>query len=253
MVRDAVGALGGKTTNVAVRDWILNKYPGTNASTIQCQIIMCTVNHPSRVHYPPSARPHVSDGQYDFLFRSAKGQLERYEPERHDRWEVFKGEDGRLGVREIDGGNGGGDEDGDEGGDAFAAEAHLRDYLVKHLDQIEKGLTLYVDEEGTAGVEYQTSIGRIDILAVDVEGGLVVVELKVSRGPDSAAGQVLRYKNWVRKHMAEDKGVRGIIIAQHVSEKLLYAIVSDPEISAKEYEIHLKLRDVRGTAQEDTI
>jgi hypothetical protein len=30
MVREAMDALGPATTNVAVRDWIVAKYPGTN-------------------------------------------------------------------------------------------------------------------------------------------------------------------------------------------------------------------------------
>jgi hypothetical protein len=94
--------------------------------------------------------------------------------------------------------------------------------------------------------ETPTPVGRIDILAVDSGGGFVVVELKVSRGPDAAAGQVLRYRNWVRKHLADGKPVRGIVIAQHVSEKILYAIASDADVHAMEYEISLKLRSVQG-------
>jgi hypothetical protein len=35
MIREAVEALGGKTTNVEVRDWISAHYPGTNANTVQ--------------------------------------------------------------------------------------------------------------------------------------------------------------------------------------------------------------------------
>lgn len=54
---DAVAALGSPTTNVAVRDWIEAHYPGTNLGTIQCQITICTVNQPSRVHYPQGRRP----------------------------------------------------------------------------------------------------------------------------------------------------------------------------------------------------
>ena len=38
----------------------------------------------------------------------------------------------------------------------------------------------------------------------------------------------------------------GIIIAQHVSDKVLYAIAEDPDISAMEYEISLSLRAVEG-------
>src|SRR5262245_17936435 len=57
MIREAAHALGGATTNVAVRDWILDRYPGTNTATIQAQIIVCTVNHFSRVHYPENQKP----------------------------------------------------------------------------------------------------------------------------------------------------------------------------------------------------
>ena len=73
MVREAAQALGNPTTNIAVRDWILNKYPGTNFSTIQCQIIACTVNHASRVHYLENRKPRAADTQYDFLFRPERG------------------------------------------------------------------------------------------------------------------------------------------------------------------------------------
>ena len=48
MVKEAVEALGGTTTNIAVRDWILKKYPGTNPTAIGCHIIDSTVNHASR-------------------------------------------------------------------------------------------------------------------------------------------------------------------------------------------------------------
>ena len=99
---------------------------------------------------------------------------------------------------------------------AFAAETHLRDYLAQHLDEVEKGLNLFVDNSGQSGVEYNTPIGRIDILALDDKGNFVVIELKVKQGPDAVAGQVLRYKNWVRRHLANGKRVRGIVMCRSV-------------------------------------
>lgn len=69
MIKQAVQALGSPTTNIAVRDWILKKYPGTNLSTIQCQIIVCTVNHASRIHYPENKKARAANTEYDFLFR----------------------------------------------------------------------------------------------------------------------------------------------------------------------------------------
>jgi hypothetical protein len=164
MIREAAAALGGSTTNVSVRDWILEHYPGTNMSTIQAQTIVRTVNHASRIHYPENQKPRRADSQYDFLFRRERGQLELYDPARHGVWEIVEGADGRLLVAQAEEVLDTADE---EAGEAFAAEAHLRDYLVKHLDVIEPGLELVVDDETTVGVEYPTDLGRIDILAVD--------------------------------------------------------------------------------------
>jgi hypothetical protein len=244
MIREAVTALGGDTTNVAVRDWILQRYPGTNTNTIQCQIIVCTVNHPSRIHYPENQKPRQVPTQYDFLFRPERGKLVLYEPTRHGHWVIIEGDAGRRVVCRAD-------EIADDGeplqplsGHAFAAEDHLREYLVQYLDVIEGGLQLFVDDEETIGVEYPTPIGRIDILAVDKKGGLVVIELKVGRGPDAVCGQIMRYKGWVKRHLANGKRVRGCIIAQHILDRIRYALAGIEVVSLKEYELHMTLRDV---------
>lgn len=60
MIREAVEALGSPTTNVAVRDWVEARYPGTNRETINAQRIICTVNQPSRVHYPEGRHPSAT-------------------------------------------------------------------------------------------------------------------------------------------------------------------------------------------------
>ncbi len=241
MVKEAAEKLGGSTTNVAVRDWILQKYPDTNLNTIQCQIIVCTVNHASRIHYQENKKPRIANGQYDFIFRPERGRIEPYDPECHGNWHIYEREDGGMAVGLVD-------EPEPPSGNGFAAEAHLRDYLVQHLEQVEQGLQLYVNDNGDTGVEYQTPIGRIDILATDVKCGFVVIELKVGRGPDAVAGQILRYKNWIAKHLANGKHVRGIIIAQHISDKIQYAIADDTDVIAKEYELSLKIRDTEKIA-----
>jgi RecB family endonuclease NucS len=241
MIREAIDALGGAATNVAVRDWILGRYPGTKVSTIQAQTTVCTVNHASRIHYPENRKPRTADTQYDFLFRPERGKLELYDLARHGVWEIVEGEDGRLRVCQADVNGNGGDE---SGGEAFAAETHLRDYLTNHLEVIEPGLQLFVDEDGTAGVEYLTAIGRIDLLAVDTEEGLVVIELKVSRGPDAVCGQLLRYKGWVKRHLANGRRVRGFIVAQHISDRIRYALADAQDVYLKEYVLNITLRDV---------
>jgi endonuclease len=244
LIQQAVESLGSPTTNVAVRDWILQKYPGTNTGTIQAQIAYCTVNHDSRVHGPENRRVRsVPDERYDFLYRPARGELERYDPARHGVWSIVEREDGRLAVACQDEMGEAPLESEVEAASGFVAEAHLRDYLAEHLDVIEPGLELFADEHGSVGVEYATPIGRIDILAIDRAGGLVVVELKVGRGADAVCGQLLRYKGWVSRHLANGRSVRGIIVARTISDRIRYALVGVDDVYAKEYELTVTLKD----------
>jgi len=242
MVKEAVQALGSLTTNVAVRDWILNKYPGTNLNTIQCQTIVCTVNHASRIHYPENKKPRLATSQYDFLFRPDKGKLEWYDPAKHGQWSIAETDAGLLkvipGDVEVE------TVDADACDSGFAAEAHLRDYLALHLSDIEHGLQLFTQDDGTDGIEFITDIGRIDILAVDVKGALVVIELKVDQTPDAVCGQLLRYMGWVKRRLAHGKPIRGIIIGQSISDRIRYAMADIPNVELREYELSLTLRAV---------
>lgn len=245
MVKEAVEHLGGATTNVAVRDWILGRYPDTRTNTIACQVIVCTVNHASRIHYSENQKQRSATGPQDFLFRPAKGELVWYDPTKHGEWEIAETDDGSLIVR------GAGQEvpqpvmataaPGE--GSTFAAEHHLRDYLVKNLSVIEEGLELF-SEADRDGVEFNTEMGRIDILAVDKEGGLLVVELKVERGPDQVCGQILRYLGWVKRHLAKGRPVRGLIIAKHISDRIRYALADVPNVTVREYELNIRLHPV---------
>ena len=38
--------------------------------------------------------------------------------------------------------------------------------------------------------------------------------------------------------------MRGMIIAQHISDKIRYAVAGDPDVTLKEYEVSLQIRDV---------
>lgn len=186
LVLEAVKALGGKTTNVAVRDWILARHPDINRNTIQCQIIACTVNHDSRVHYPMNGKPRRCNGPHDVLFSPERGRIELYDRARDGTWEIAARDDGSLAVRRVDGPPHEESQPVDPTraasepcGSVFAAEDHFRDYLVRHLEDIEPGLALYVDDQGTDGVEYVTDIGRIDILATDAHQGFVVSSVRL--------------------------------------------------------------------------
>lgn len=99
MIREAVEELGSPTTNVVVRDWIIGRYPGTNARTIDAQRIVCTVNQPSRVHHPEGLKPReCDDPRYDFLYCPSRGELEWYRAVKHGVWSIEEDENGGFAV-----------------------------------------------------------------------------------------------------------------------------------------------------------
>ena len=127
----------------------------------------------------------------------------------------------------------------------FALESHLRDFIARNLETLpiaSKRLKLFADQSKRNGIEYPTEVGPIDILANDQHGNFVVFELKLSRGPDRAMGQLLRYMGWVKKSLAGEHEVHGIIVARDMDEKLRYASVPVPNVSLLEYEVNFQLR-----------
>jgi len=118
---------------------------------------------------------------------------------------------------------------------AFALEAHLRDYLARNLQTIEAGLNLYQDN-GRKGVEFPAGKRQIDILAEDADG-FVVIELKVSKGHERTMGQLLGYMGWVHENLANGKSVRGIIVAEAISEDLRIAQKMVPNVQLREYSL----------------
>ena len=103
-------------------------------------------------------------------------------------------------------------------GTAFAYEAHLRDYLAKNLETLEKGLRLCPVGDEDA-VEFPVEGRRVDILAKDKEGVPVVIELKVSRGHERTIGQTLYYRAKIKEMLKVEK-VRIFIVALELSPAL---------------------------------
>lgn len=251
MIKEAVENLGGKATYSQIKEYIKKKYGNVNESTINCQIIVCTVNHPSRIHYPENKKPRIANSKYDFLFTTNRGQVELYDPNKHGVWEIRRNEYGTLTVAQT-----GLDEfpeaeevdiTDEEKDLLFPLESHLRDFIAQNIDSIKingKTLKLYRDEHERDGIEYPTDVGSIDILAKDNEGNFVIFELKLSRGADRALGQILRYMGWVKRKLAKGGGVKGVIIAKHVDEKLKYAATVTSDITLLEYELDFKIKEV---------
>ena len=131
----------------------------------------------------------------------------------------------------------------------FGLEYQLRDFIAQNINTIEilgKKLRLYVDSSGRDGIEYPTTVGPIDILAVDDSGAFFVFELKRARSPDHAIGQLTRYMGWMRQTIGKDHDVNGIIVAKEISDNLRYAVSVVPNVNLFEYEVEFHLRQAHS-------
>jgi restriction system protein len=124
-------------------------------------------------------------------------------------------------------------------------EQQLEDFIIDNWDNTQLGSRLeLIYEEGTLkSQQYQTSIGRIDILAKDkTTGGHVVIELKRNQTSDDTVGQILRYMGWVKENL-NDPTVSGIIVAGKYDEKLDYARKMISGIDVFIYEVNFVLKE----------
>jgi len=251
MIKEAVEQFDNRVvSNKEIKDYIIEKYGEMNKTTINCQILICTVNAPSRIHYPENKRPRVTDSKYDFLYNVGRGLVEKYNPETHGLWEICSVDKNKLAVKRVDAVlHSDNYEDSDsaaivtdseyneENKDfTFALESQLRDFIAENLSLIDNTLSLFVSDEGVAGVEYRIDVGIIDILAQNKNDEFVVIELKLSRGADAVLGQLQRYMGWIKKNLSENNApVHGIIIAKSISDRLKYAVSVAQNISLFEY------------------
>lgn len=223
---------GSVVTKGQVHEWFRTRYPKTKRGTIDAHLSRMSTNVPVRVHY------HGKPGADDLFFRIDPQRFRRYDPDLDPPPIYEGGEVSKTDVEEAD------TEDICASDSEFAYESDLRDYLAKNLSLVEPGLRLY-EEEGITGIEYPAGGRYIDILAVDSQGGLVVVELKVSRGYDRVVGQLLRYMGWVRQNLAEERqAVRGIIVARETTEDLRLACIESGRVELFEYQLSLTVREV---------
>jgi hypothetical protein len=219
----------------AAVDWFKTHYPEIRPTTVQMHVEGMAINSNTRKHHP-SIKPGSG---HDLFYKVAPGQFRLWNPTQ-DPTPIYRDSTVSSPVGESDAPEQVDPDDSFEGSREFAFERDLRNYLSKNLAAIEPGLNLYQDEE-FSGVEFPVGGRYIDILATDARGGYVVIELKVSRGYERVVGQILRYMAWVKQHLATGKAVRGIIVANEVSEDLHLAASLIPDLELFEYAISMKL------------
>lgn len=121
---------------------------------------------------------------------------------------------------------------------SVSLERDLHNWLTTRLSEIEPGLIL-VD----GGVEYQTEVGRIDILAKDQTGGLVVIEIKAGKAKDSALGQLLGYMGCLSSSNEQPK-VRGILVASSFDTRVICAAKGLPNVKLVKYQLSFNLEEI---------
>lgn len=252
LIKDMLADLGlqpGQVlTSTRALEWFETRYPKIQESTVRAHLRQAATNEPSRLHHPPIT---AAD---DLLFKLGRSQYRLYEPGKdpapiHDlvegdvaREEVLEQE--REAEEEAD------VEDADRAAASteFLLEKDLQQYLSENLGVVEPGLRLY-EEDGVRGFEFDAGGRRIDILAIDKAGSLVVLELKVSRGYDRVVGQLLRYVNWIRQNVAEPgQLVRGMIVCRTMTPDLRLACASIQDVELFEYSLSVTVNKVPALA-----
>jgi len=123
-------------------------------------------------------------------------------------------------------------------------EKFVQQLLNSNFDNVfgSLNLKLYDGDPEQTGAQFNTPAGKIDFLAVDKKTeDFVVIELKVGKVHDSAIGQTLRYMGYVKKNLARDKNVRGIILAENIDDKAKYALSLVPAIEFKKYILNVQV------------
>lgn len=110
----------------------------------------------------------------------------------------------------------------------FSLERDLQMALRGHLHQLEPGLVA-ID----GGSEHSVPSGRVDILARDARGAVVVIELKAVKAPRDAIGQVLAYMGDLQ--VESDTQVRGILVAPEFDPRVLAAAKVVPSLKLFTY------------------
>ncbi len=128
------------------------------------------------------------------------------------------------------------EEPGQTEGNGFGLERDLQTALRDNIEQLEPGLII-VD----GGTEKSVATGRIDITAKDSQGNFVVIELKAGVAQDPALTQLLGYMGSMEP--VENGQIRGILVAQDFTDRLVYAAKMVPHVNLKAYSFRFAFED----------
>lgn len=108
------------------------------------------------------------------------------------------------------------------------------------IEQLEPELTIIDD-----GAERSVNSGFIDITARDVNGVIVVIELKTGTARQAAVAQILSYIGDIADEEPDER-VRGILVAGNFDKKARAAARVVPTLSLQSYRMNFEFRAVAG-------
>ncbi|MGE5422544.1 MAG: hypothetical protein ACM3QW_04720 [Ignavibacteriales bacterium] len=248
MVKQAVESMNGEATYKDIKDYIRQNYKDINERTVNCQIVICSVNQKSRVYYPANHKPRECQGRYDFLYTLGNGRVTMYDPKKHGRWGIVE-EGSKVTVARLD--------DIQEvvsvsdqvelerpNTSVEPSSPTDREFILSNFSLLGSDLHLFIDSSGRQGLDYAIEPGVIDVLAVNKQKQMVVIQYAESVTPDSLA-QMLSFTGWVRHNLSQGKQVKGILLAGQVDEKMLLVVSELPNVEI--YQVKVTVEFTKAT------
>jgi len=96
MIKNVVIKLGGKAKYSQIIELVRKNYGDINVGTIRAQTIACSVNQPSRIHFPENKKSRESDLVYDLFFSTGRGEVELFDSTKHGNWGIEEDKNGKY-------------------------------------------------------------------------------------------------------------------------------------------------------------
>ena len=122
----------------------------------------------------------------------------------------------------------------------FHYESDLQETIQFQINELFPNYKIF-GENCEEGIKYKIEGKEIDILLEGLDGNsLLIVELKAGKASEKVFGQIAMYFGLVKKRFP-NKDIKGIIIAQEISEGLINAGFLSDKISFMSYSLQVKL------------
>jgi endonuclease len=206
-------------TAMQVINLIQKKYPGKwKEITIRTHLIGCSINHKSSKWYPTFQK---------FLYTIEPGKMRLFDPGQDSHFDkLSSGLKVQFVSAEWDPTEGRAPEGN------LNIQKDLRKYLRRDIARVDPQLKLFNEE----GLDISVEAAKIDILATDSKGNLVVVKLKGDTRHISTLGQILNSMAAIKNELGE-RSIRGIIIAEDFDDELILAVKKAPNVSLVKYKV----------------